>query len=165
MKIKSFRRRRYNSFSALWQDLRWPFQHRVQLRRALRGNYVTHPFRERLMLTVTAVNQCRYCATFHTQESLKAGISNAEIDWLLAGTVAGAPAAELPALRYAQHWAESDGRPDPGAQQTLLAIYGAAQSEAIETVLQLIRTGNLLGNTGDWLLYRLSWGRLGAGQD
>jgi hypothetical protein len=31
----------------------------------------------------------------------------------------------------------------------------------IEVILRMIRAGNLMGNTLDWLLYRLSFGRLG----
>ena len=127
----------------------------------MRGGLVSARFRERLMLAVTAVNQCRYCAYFHAQESLRAGLSAEEIRRLQAGSFDDAPAEELPALLYAQHWAETNGRPDPGARQHILATYGAERTAAIETVLRLIRTGNLLGNTGDWLLFRLSFGRLG----
>jgi hypothetical protein len=73
-----------------------------------------------------------------------------------------APAEELQALLYAQHWAETDGRPDPAARETLVQNYGPDRAGAIETVLRMIRMGNLLGNTGDYFLYRLSGGTFGA---
>jgi predicted chitinase len=44
----------------------------------------------------------------------------------------------------------------------LAQTYGAERAEAIETVLRMIRMGNLLGNSGDYWLYRLSGGVLGA---
>lgn len=112
-------------------------------------------------MAVTAVNKCRYCAYYHTQESLRAGLPAAEIRQLLDGDIQNAPDDELPALLYAQHWAETHGNPDPAARQRLYAAYDPPRAEAIETVLRMIRTGNMLGNTTDWLLYRLSFGRLG----
>jgi hypothetical protein len=44
----------------------------------------------------------------------------------------------------------------------LQETYGAENAEAIETVLRLIRMGNLGGNTLDYWLYRLSFGRWGG---
>ena len=114
------------------------------------------------MLAVTAVNGCRYCSYFHAKEALKAGLAEEELRQLLVGLVDDAPAEELQALLYAQHWAETDGQPDPTAQQQLVQTYGLDRAEAIETVLRMIRIGNLLGNTGDYWLYRLSRGAFGG---
>lgn len=161
--MQTFNRRIYGSMGQLWQDLRWPWQHRQQVRMAMRGGMVSRQFRERLMMAVTAVNQCRYCSYFHAQESLKAGLSPQEIRQLQDGIVDQAPTEELPALLYAQHWAESEAQPDLAARQKLVEIYGLDRAEAIEAVLRLIRIGNLSGNTGDYWLYRLSWGRWGFG--
>ncbi|MFW6136286.1 MAG: hypothetical protein ACOC7N_05650 [Chloroflexota bacterium] len=74
----------------------------------------------------------------------------------------GSPADEVPALLYAQHWAEADGQPDPEVRQRVHQRYGEEQLESIEIVLRMIRMGNLLGNTVDYLLYRVSFGRWGA---
>lgn len=160
--MKPFPKRTYKGPVDFFKDLSWPLRERAALRRAMRGGLVSHSFRERLMMAVTAVNGCRYCSYYHAQESLRAGLSPDEIRQLQDGIVDDAPAEELAALLYAQHWAETDGRPDPQARQRLLDTYGAARAEAIETVLRMIRTGNLLGNTADWLLYRLSFGSLGV---
>jgi AhpD family alkylhydroperoxidase len=160
-----FKRRIYGSVSELARDFAWPFRQRAQLRAAMRGDLVSHQFRERLMLAVTAVNQCRYCSYFHAREALSAGLSTDEIRQLNDGVIDDAPAEELPALLYAQHWAESNSRPDPIARARLVEIYGPQRSEAIETVLRMIRTGNLLGNSADYLLARLTFGRFGVTAD
>ena len=118
--MKQFKRRYYRSLGQLRRDVVWPFRHRAQLRLAMGSELVSFAFRERLMLAVTAVNDCRYCSYFHAQEALKANLSETEIQTLLAGTFDDAPAEELPALLYAQHWAESDAQPDPAARQTLI---------------------------------------------
>ena len=159
--MKQFKRRYYRSLGQLGRDVVWPFRHRAQLRLAMGGGLVDFAFRERLMLAVTAVNDCRYCSYFHAQEALKANLSETEIQTLLAGTFDDAPEEEIPALLYAQHWAESDAHPDATARQTLIDTYGQEKAESIETVLRMIRIGNLAGNTADYVLYRLSWGRWG----
>jgi AhpD family alkylhydroperoxidase len=159
--MTTFKRRIYPSFSDFLADLRWPLRHRAQMRRAMGGELVSPQFRERLMMAVTAVNQCRYCSYYHARESLRVGLSSAEIRRLNDGLLEGAPDEEMPALLYAQAWAEADGRVAPELRDRLVEIYGAERAEAIETVLQMIRTGNLLGNSFDWFLSKLSWGRLG----
>jgi AhpD family alkylhydroperoxidase len=114
------------------------------------------------MLTVTSVNACRYCARFHALVALTTGISRAEIEQILDGELVHAPERELVALLYAQHWAETDAQPDPAARAKLVATYGDDLARAIEYVLRTIRVGNLLGNTFDYILDRLSFGRLGS---
>ena len=159
--MKTFNRRFYHNMGDLWRDVRFPLQNRAQIRQAMQGDLVSFPFRERLMLAVTAVNGCRYCSYYHTQEALKAGLPEGELQKLLVGVVDDAPAEELPALLYAQHWAETDGEPQPAIRRKLVETYGPERAEAIETVLRMIRMGNLFGNTGDYWLYRLSFGRWG----
>lgn len=159
---RPFRRRYYARLGAFWQDLGAMWAARIRFRAAMREQ-VSLPFRERLMLVVTEVNGCRYCSYFHAQVASSSGIHEDELRELLAGSIpAGAPAAELPALIYAQHWAERDGQPDGDAERRLREVYGPDQAEAIHIVLRMIRIGNLLGNTGDYWLYRLSFGALGV---
>lgn len=152
-----FRRRIYRSWTQLWLDMKQPMENRG----ALRSGLVSFAFRERLMLTVTEVNGCRYCSYFHAKEALKAGLSEEETREYLLGDLNSAPAEELPALLYAQHWAASDARPDPIARQNLFQTYGSDKAVAIETVLHMIRMGNLLGNLGDYFLFKLSFGHVG----
>jgi AhpD family alkylhydroperoxidase len=130
----------------------------------MRGEQVGRAFRERLMLVVTAVNGCRYCSYVHAREALAAGIPPEQVEVLGAGMFDGSPAHEVPALLYAQHWAEADGQPVQGVRQRVQQRYGEEQLESIEIVLRMIRMANLLGNTLDYLLYRISFGRWGASE-
>ena len=82
-----------------------------------------------------------------------------EVGKLLSGDVEGCPEEESIAILYAQHWAESDAHPDPEAVQRLQETYGSDVVEAIHLMLHMIRLGNLLGNTWDYLLFRISFGK------
>ncbi len=132
------------------------------MKELMRGDIIDAAFRERLMLAVTAVNGCRYCSWAHAKQALVTGITGDEVKALLTGEVGDSPAAELPALLYAQHWAESGGRPELAARTQLVETYGAEIVQAIELSLRTIQWGNLSGNTFDYILYRLSFGRLGG---
>jgi AhpD family alkylhydroperoxidase len=161
--MDAFRRRHYHRPGELWRDLVGIVRSRSHLQSAMRGTVLSAAFRERLMMVVTAVNDCRYCSYAHTRLALRSGVSDAEIRDLLAGSVPqDAPAHELVALAYAQHWAERDAAPDYQERQRLLDTYGVDTADAIDTVLRMIRAANLAGNTWDALLHRVSFGRLGA---
>lgn len=151
----AFRRRYYHNAAQLWHDLR-----QVATQRGQPQAPVSAALRERLMLVVTSVNQCRYCARFHVHAAQLSGLPPDEIALLLGGTLHQAPAAELPALIYAQRWAEA-GEATGEEYTQLVAVYGLAQAAAIERVLRIIWVGNLLGNTWDYLVFRLSRGRFG----
>ncbi len=160
--MKPFPKRIYRSPTEFWVDFHYILSRRKLVRRTMR-ELISHPFRERLMMTVTAVNGCRYCRYYHIGESKKAGLTESEMRDLLAGLVpADAPAAELPALMYAQTWADANANPSPDAVKLLTDTYGTEMADAIHIVLRMIRVGNLLGNTTDYLLYRLSFGRFGG---
>lgn len=137
-------------------------RHRKEIRSAMRGGRVSEAFRERLMLVVTEVNGCRYCRAFHSKEALRAGLSTEERDVYLQGLIPeNAPKEEYPALLYARYWAENDGQADESTTQQLIEHYGEDTARDIITILRLIRLGNLMGNTWDYLLYWLSRGRIG----
>ena len=159
--MQTFRRRFYNNPAALWRDMAALVAQRRAVGSMMRGE-VLHPvFRERLMMAVTAVNGCRYCSYYHARQALKQGMAPSEIKALGDGIFQDCPDQELPAVLYAQHWADTDAHPDPAARERLLAIYGPTMVDAIELALCTIRIGNLLGNTGDYALYRLSFGNWG----
>lgn len=118
-------------------------------------------FRERLFLAVISVNSCRYCTYFHTRSAIRAGLSQDDINRLLAGVADNVPIDEAKALLYAQHWADNNGKPDAQARAELIETYGAKQTRKIEMALLLIRIGSLCGNSFDYCLFRLSCGRWG----
>jgi AhpD family alkylhydroperoxidase len=155
--VMKFRKRFYKNPKDLLLDLCYPIGNRQRLKEASR--VIPAAFRERMMLAVTAVHGCRYCSYFHTRQALQSGIESEEIGRLLAGDVTDCPAEEAVAVLYAQHWAESDAKPDSVAVLRLQQTYGSEKAEAIDVLLHMIRLGNLLGNTWDFLLYILSFGR------
>lgn len=113
------------------------------------------------MLTVTEVNGCRYCQYAHAKMALSAGLSATEIDSLSSGAFHHCPSEEVPALLYAQHWAEENGSPNTAMREKMHSIYGEEKTRDMELVMRMIRMGNLMGNTWDFLLYKLSFGKLG----
>jgi AhpD family alkylhydroperoxidase len=155
-----FRRRHYHSAAQLWYDLRQLAALCAQPHAA-----VSPALRERLMLMVTSVNQCRYCAVFHSRAAQLSGIMPSEIALLLGGEFQHAPEVELPALVYARSWAQAAGAPDRNLTAQLVVRYGADLAAGIELMLRVIQIGNLLGNTTDYLLFRISSGRLGQHEE
>lgn len=138
------------------------FSHKDQIKHAMRSAFMTTAFRERLMLAVTEVNGCRYCRTFYVQQANQAGISEEEIKVYLQGAIPDeVPADQKLAVCYAKYWAENDAQPELSFQNRVRDFYGENGFQAIEMVLRMIRMGNLLGNTADYILYRLSFGKLG----
>jgi AhpD family alkylhydroperoxidase len=132
------------------------------MRSLMHGETLSAAFRERLMLAVTEVNRCRYCAYYHAKQALVEGLSEAELQALTEGEFDSSPAEERPALLYAQHWAEADGSPDEEAHARIVELYGAETANAIDLALRVVRIGNPMGNTWDGLLYRVSLGRWGT---
>ena len=114
------------------------------------------------MMVVTEGNGCRYCSHYHTAQSIRAGLSNDELRFLPGGQIPeDSPEEELPALVYAQHWADTNGRPDPETVQLLAQTYPDGKADMIHAILRMIRAGNLMGNTWDYFLNRISLDRLG----
>jgi AhpD family alkylhydroperoxidase len=159
--MKAFKRRFYRSLGEVLADFRAIWPQRDLVREAMGGAGLDPAFRERLMLVVTGVNGCRYCSYAHAREALAEGVAQDEIDALEAGMFEGSPSEEVPALLYAQHWAETEGEPDPVVRKQIERRYGARMLERIEIALRMIRMGNLLGNTFDYVLYRATFGRWG----
>jgi AhpD family alkylhydroperoxidase len=156
-----FARRHYTDLRDLVTDARAIFARRREIRALMRDEILDAAFRERLMLVVTGVNACRYCSYAHAREALAEGITPEEIEDLSEGALEGSPPDQMPALLYAQHWAEAEGNPDPEARKAVLARYGSDKVAAIELTLQMIQMGNLSGNTFDYVLYKISGGRWG----
>jgi AhpD family alkylhydroperoxidase len=165
LSVKRFNRRTYPSVLAFITDLKAIMAQRDQMGPLMRGELIDAAFRERLMLAVTAVNGCSYCSYAHARQALAQGIDSSELEGLLDGVVENSPREEVPALLYAQHWAETGGKIDPAARERIIETYDEGTVSAIELALRTIQMGNLLGNTMDYLLYRLSFGRLGVSPD
>ena len=115
-----------------------------------RKKLISKQFSEKIMLVVTSVNGCTYCEWFHAKMARKSGISNAEVHDLLNSqfNVSGLDE-EIPALLYAQHYAETNRNPELIMKQDLLKFYGKTKARAIELNIRTIWFGNLSGNTFD----------------
>jgi len=138
---------------------------RKQIKVLMQGGLISTAFRERIMLTVTEVNGCRYCQYAHAKMALDAGLSQSEIETLSTGIFHHCPTEEVSALLYAQHWAEANANPEKETRHRVIEIYGQEKVEAMEQVMRMIRMGNLLGNTWDYFLYRISFGHWGKQTD
>ncbi len=151
------KKRTFRSFGQFWQELFFIFKNRKQIRSAMRNSHISLAFRERLMLAVTSVNDCRYCSYYHTQLALQEGISGDEASKLLQGSFENCPPEEAPALLYAQHWAESDGNPNSEAVGRIIDNYGEQTLHDIDILLHMIRMGNYMGNAVDIIRERLTF--------
>jgi AhpD family alkylhydroperoxidase len=158
MRARQFNKRRYGSLGELWTDLRLLF---LGLNKTRRTRIIPPAFRERLMIAVTGVYGCSYCSWLHTGLALRTGIQREEIARLLSTSLEDCPEDEIVALIYAQHWADTNANPQPESIQRLLETYGNEKAEAINLLLRMNRIGNLFGNSFDYLLYRISFGRWG----
>jgi len=113
--------------------------------------------REKVVLAVTAINDCRYCAWGHTHWAMANGVSLDEVNRILGGQdaqLAASDPAEAAAILFAQHCAEHHDRIEPDATENLRRHYSAAQVEEIIAYIRAITLGNLLGNSVDAFLGR-----------
>ncbi len=154
----TFPKRTYNGPGEFFADMRHVIRHRSLLRAMMRQERISTAFRERIMLAVTQVNGCRYCAYYHKMEANAAGLSRAESDAILTGVLehGDIPERERPALHYAQHWAEQRGEVSPAWRAEIVEFYGEDTVQHIEMAIRLIRSGNYIGNGFDYVLWRIT---------
>jgi AhpD family alkylhydroperoxidase len=110
--------------------------------------------RERLMLAVTGVNDCRYCRFVHTRAATVAGVSRDEQLAILDGDFRLTPGEERTALEWARTWALQGGSATPGQQLKLAEVYGSQRALAVAAAVEAIAVGNYTGNGLDQLLGR-----------
>lgn len=122
---------------------------------ATRGATCDKHASERIMLAVTQVNGCAVCSYAHTRWALDMGLAETEVRGLLSGVADSAPTDELAGLAYAQHYADSRGRPDPAAWSQLTDIYGEDRAQCVLRATRVIMWGNATGIPLSALLARL----------
>ena len=143
-------RRRTFSAQSFREGSWWFLRNLPRLVRASRSDRVGDQFREKILLTVTAANECRYCVRVHTSVASAVGIDDETIDRLLETDVEGAVLEfEKPALRFALHYAETDGDPDPALLAAVEDAYDPATVADIVAFTRAMHLANLLGNTVD----------------
>lgn len=154
--MKSAINKRVYSFKLFLQDISYIGLRVFSVIDAYKSARIPWPFAEKIMLATTAVNDCTYCARLHTQLASINGVSNEEISQLLSSEIhKPVDDYEYRALCFAQHYAETNRKPDPKELNHLLEFYGAKKSNDIMLYIRIIYIGNLMGNTFDALLSRL----------
>jgi AhpD family alkylhydroperoxidase len=112
------------------------------MKRIKEKEIISKGFQERLMIAVTEVNGCEMCSYKHTEEALKSGMSDEEIQSMLSGNYENIRKEESAAIFFAQHYAESGGNPDKEAWQRILDIYGEEKADAVLSTIKVIMMGN-----------------------
>lgn len=103
-------------------------------------------FAERVMLAVTEVNGCALCSQGHTAWALEAGLSEHEVADLLSGAGDEAvPPEHAVGVAFAQHYADTAGRPTRPAWDRVVATYGPRRAESILGWVRMIQVGNAAG--------------------
>jgi AhpD family alkylhydroperoxidase len=120
------------------------------LARALIRPRTSRALREKVVLAVTAINDCRLCAWGHGHWARAVGVPLDEINQILRqqhARLAATNSAEAAALLIASQYAEQDGRVDDRMLQALRAYFDDGQRQELLAYVRAISLGNLLGNT------------------
>jgi AhpD family alkylhydroperoxidase len=109
--------------------------------------------REKVMLGVTSVNDCRWCSWLHSGIALKHGVDLDELQSLLEpGTFGALDDREATAVLFAQHFADTLRRPTPEARRALARQFTPWQRLEIMAWIHFIYFSNLAGNSADaWM--------------
>jgi len=137
------------------EDIRKLIVHSDSFVETMLNPVISKPFSESVSIAVTQVNGCKLCSYTHAKNALKAGMTEEEVDFLLAGGFDNAPKEQLEALLFAQHYAETKGNPDPVTEQKLLDTYGEEKTNDIMSHILIITLTNLHGNTLEAFKLRL----------
>ncbi|MHA1911790.1 MAG: carboxymuconolactone decarboxylase family protein, partial [Candidatus Kariarchaeaceae archaeon] len=120
---KFFSKRSYNFRSFIF-DLTNMLRNASELKETAKAERISKQFAENIMLACTAVNECVYCEWAHSKVALESGSSLQEIEQILALQFDNLPEDQVIALTFAQHFAESEGKPTKKALQKLGSYYG-----------------------------------------
>ncbi len=118
--------------------------------------------REKVMLGVTSVTDCRYCQWGHSHWAMAHGVPLEEINQILSQDIASLEAkspAEAAAILFARQYAEDLDEFDPAAIENLRQYYTVAQVAEILAYVRAITLGSLTGNTLDAVFDRFRWNR------
>jgi AhpD family alkylhydroperoxidase len=146
-----------SSFGALvlYMPLRWIALVKPATSRALR---------EKVILGVTSVNDCRWCSWLHTGIALKHGVNLEELQSLLgSGTFGTVDDREATAVLFAQHFASTLRHPTPAARLALAKQFTLHQRLEIMAWIHFIYFTNLSGNSADAWLARLRGWKVAGG--
>lgn len=120
-------------------------------------NPATSPaLREKVMLAVTAVNDCRYCSWVHTGLALENGVDLDALQQVLdAGSFGEIDQREAAAILYGKHFADTLRAPSAEAERALARHWSEEERREILAYIHAIYFANLSGNSADAWLARL----------
>jgi AhpD family alkylhydroperoxidase len=120
--------------------------------------------REKVMLGVTSVNDCRYCSWAHTGLALANGIDLDELTHLLDhGSFGNVTGREATAILFAKHYADTVRHPSEEALAAFSKEFTAYERAEIMAYIHFIYYSNLSGNSADAWLARLSGRKVANG--
>lgn len=151
---QTYKKRIYN-LRLLLKDTAYFTSNLPAVSRVLYSPSIDRSFAEKIMLTITSVNNCRYCTWLHSDLAGLTGVQNSEIENILQHSFEDVKEYEKPALIYALHYAETNRNPDSDLKNELFEFYGEKIAAEIEIYIRLIFFGNLSGNTMDAFISRL----------
>ncbi len=123
------------------------------LKKAKKAGKMNKAFLERIMLAVTEVNGCAVCSYYHTRVALEEGFSAEEIRNMLGGSFADVPEHELDGVLFAQHYADTRGKPSRESWDRIVSAYGETGAYGVLAVTRMIMMGNATGiPSGSFLL-------------
>jgi AhpD family alkylhydroperoxidase len=113
---------------------------------------------EKVMLGVTAINDCRHCAWGHSHWAISQGVPIEEVNQLLRNvdvSITVRNAGEAAAILFGRHYAEHLDRIDPESLRSLRKHFSPDQVREIVAHVHFITFTNLGGNTVDAVLERI----------
>lgn len=126
------------------------------LLKALAQPATSPALREKVMLAVTSVNDCRYCEWVHTGLALQNGVDPAELQHFLdRATFGELQEREAVAVLFGKHFADTRRRPTGEAEAALAQRWNATERAEIMAYIHAIYFANLSGNSTDAWLARL----------
>ena len=110
---------------------------------------------EKILIVTDAVNGCIYCSWMDAKLAIRSGISEDEVrNMLKLEFHTDASEYELNALLFAQHYAETNRKPDPEMTKKLFDYYGEKTARDIILAIRTVTFGNLYFNTWGAVLSR-----------
>lgn len=129
----------------LYKIMTLAFRSAPSLKKARAAGKMDKAFLERIMLAVTEVNGCAMCSYYHTKVALEEGFSEEEIRGMLGGSMSDVPDDELDGVLFAQHYADTRGKPSQESWQRVLTQYGETGAFGVLAGTRMIMFGNATG--------------------
>jgi len=146
VEFKTFNKRSY-TFRTFLKDIKQLLIRFPQMKGAFTSGRISKQFAERIMLAVTAVNDCQYCIYGHSGSSLKSGVAAEEVVSIMNFEYDSSSFDEIVALNFAKQYAETNRLPSKKAYDELVNYYGIEKVNDIFIFIHIVSLGNFLGNT------------------